>query len=82
MLDGLKKGVLTGVDELPAEAYQRLTLPIKRRLAVRLWHIITGATLIPPEWANVVHPLYKKGDWAQPRNWRPIVCATTKVKLL
>ena len=65
-----------------AEAYQRLTLPIKRRLAARLWDIVTGATPIPPEWANLVHPLYKKGDWAQPGNWRPIVCATTEVKLV
>ena len=81
-LDRLKKGVVPGVDGLPAEAYQRLTLPVKRRLAVRLWDIVTGATPIPPEWANLVHPLYKKGDWAQPGNWRPIVCATTEVKLV
>ena len=81
-LDRLKKGVVPGVDGLPAEAYQRLTLPIKRRLAARLWDIVTGATPIPPEWANLVHPLYKKGDWAQPGNWRPIVCATTEVKLV
>ena len=27
-------------------------------------------------------PLYNKGDWAQPGNWRPIVCATTEVKLV
>ena len=81
-LDRLKKGVVPGVDGLPAEAYQRLTLPIKRRLAARLWDIVTGATPIPPEWANLVHPFYKKGDWAQPGNWRPIVCATTEVKLV
>ena len=81
-LDRLKKGVVPGVDGLPAEAYQRLTLPVKRRLAARLWDIVTGATPIPPEWANLVHPLYKKGDWAQPGNWRPIVCATTEVKLV
>ena len=81
-LDRLKKGVVPGVNGLPAEAYQRLTLPIKRRLAARLWDIVTGATPIPPEWANLVHPLYKKGDWAQPGNWRPIVCATTEVKLV
>ena len=81
-LDRLKKGVVPGVDGLPAEAYQRLTLPVKRRLAARLWDIVTGATPIPPEWANLVHPLYKKGDWAQPGNWRPIACATTEVKLV
>ena len=81
-LDRLKKGVVPGVDGLPAEAYQHLTLPVKRRLAARLWDIVTGATPIPPEWANLVHPLYKKGDWAQPGNWRPIVCATTEVKLV
>ena len=81
-LDRLKKGVVPGVDGLPAEAYQRLTLPVKRRLAARLWDIVTGATFISPEWANLVHPLYKKGDWAQPGNWQPIVCATTEVKLV
>ena len=61
-LDRLKKGVVPGVDGLPAEAYQRLTLPVKRRLAARLWDIVTGTAPIPPEWANLVHPLYKKGD--------------------
>ena len=81
-LDRLKKGVVPGVDGLPAEAYQRLTLPVKRCLAAHLWDVVTGAMPIPPEWAHPVHPLYKKGDWAQPGNWRPIVCATTKVKLV
>ena len=46
-LDRLKKGVVPGVDGLPTEAYQRLTLPVKRRLAARLWDIVTGATPIP-----------------------------------
>ena len=78
-LDRLRKGVVPGADSLQAEAYQRLTLPVKRRLAARLWDIVTGATPISPEWANLVHPLYKKGDWAQPGNWRPIVCAITEV---
>ena len=27
-------------------------------------------------------PLYKKGDWANPDKWRPIVCATTEAKLI
>ena len=80
-LDRLKKGVVPGVDGLPAEAYQCLILPIKGRLAACLWDIVTGTTPIPPEWANLVRPLYKKGDWAQPGNWRHIVCATTEVKL-
>ena len=79
-LDRLKKGVMPGVDVLPAEAYQRLNLPVKRRQATRLWEIVTGTTPIPPECANLVHPHYSKGDWAQPGNWRPIVCATTEVK--
>ena len=81
-LDRLKKRVVPGADGLPAKAYQHLTLPVKRRLAARLWDIVTGTTPIPPEWANLVDPLYKKGDWAQPGNWRPIVCATTEVKLV
>ena len=81
-LDSLKKGVVPGVDGLPAEAYQRLTLPVKRRLAARLWDVVTGTAYIPPEWANLVHPLYKKGDLAQPGNRRPIVCAITEVRLM
>ena len=81
-LNRLKKGVVPGVEGLPAGAYQHVTLPIKRRLAARLWDILTGTTPIPPEWANLVHPLYKKGDWAQPGNWRSIVCALTEVKLV
>ena len=80
--DCLKKGVVQGVDGLPDEAYQRLTLPAKRRLAAHLWDLITGTTPIPPEWASLVSPLYKKGDWAQPGNWRPIVCANTEDKLV
>ena len=81
-LDRLKKGVVPGLNGLPAEAYQHLTLPVKRRLTACLWDVVTGATANPPEWANLVHPLYKKGDWAQPGNWRPIVCATTQGKLV
>ena len=73
---------MRGVDKLPAQTYQRLTLPIKRRLAAHLWDIVKGTTSIPPELANLVHPLYKKGDRTQPGNWRPIACATTEVKLL
>ena len=56
-LDRLKKGVVPGVDGLTAQAYQHLTLPINRRLAARLWDIVTGTTNIPPELANLVHPL-------------------------
>ena len=29
-----------------------------------------------------MHPLYKKGNWESPDNWRPIVCATTETKLI
>ena len=81
-LDPPKKGVVPAVEGLPAEGLQRLTLPVKHRLAARLWDIVTGTTPIPPEWSNLIHPLYKKGDWAQPGNWRPIVCTTTEVKLV
>ena len=81
-LSRLKKGVVPGVDSLPAEAYQSLTLSVKQGLAARLWDSVMGATSFPPEWANLVHPLNKKGDWAQPGNRRPKVCATTEVKLV
>ena len=49
-------------------------------LAQRLWDIITGQTRLPPDWANLFLPLYKKGFWANPDNWRPIVCGVTEVK--
>ena len=48
-LDRLKKGVVRGVDRLPAKLYQRLTLPVKPRLAARLWDIVTGTLPISPE---------------------------------
>ena len=41
-----------------------------------------GQTLLPPDLANVVRPLYKKGDWADPNDWRPLVCAVTEVKIV
>ena len=81
-LDRLKKGVVPGVDGLLAEAYQRLPQSVKRRLAAPPWDIVMGTTPIPPEGANLVQPLHKKGDWALPGNRRPIVCATTEVKLV
>ena len=71
-----------GVDRLPAELYRSLPLNLKRHLAARLWDIAIGKTDVPPDWANLVHPLYEKGDWANPDNWRPIVYATTEAKLI
>ena len=73
---------MPGIDRLPTKAYQRLNLTIVLRLATRLSDIVRGATPLRPEWANLVHPLYKKGDWATPGKGQPIVCATTKVKLV
>ena len=71
-----------GVDGLPAALYRRLPLKLRRHLATRLWDIAIGKTDVPPDWGHLVHPLYKKGDWANPDNWRPIVCATTEAKLI
>ena len=78
----LQPGKTPGVDGLPAELYRRLPLNLKRHLAARLWDIAIGKTDVPPDWANLVHPLYKKGDWANSDNWRFIVCATTEAKLI
>ena len=69
-------------DGLPAEAYYHLPAHLLRILAHRLWDIVTGQTPLPPDWANVVRSLYKKGDWANPDNWRPIVCAVMEVKIV
>ena len=76
----LQPGKTPGVDGLPVELYRRLPLNLKRHLAARLWDIAIGKSDVLPDWANLVHPLYKKGDWANPDNWRPIVCATTEAK--
>ena len=70
------------MDGLPAELYRRLPLNLKRHLAARLCDIAIRKTDAPPDWANLVHPLYKKGNWADPDNWRPILCATTEAKLI
>ena len=82
MLYKLQPGKTPGVDGLPAELHCRLPLNLKRHFAARLWDIAIGKTDVPPDWANLVHPLYKKGNWANPDNWRPIVCATTAAKLI
>ena len=71
-----------GYDGLPAEAYYHLPAHLLRIFAHRLWDIVTGQTPLPPDWANVVRPLYKKGDWPNPDNWRPIVCAVREVKIV
>ena len=78
----LLQGKTPGADGLQAELYRRLPLNLKRHLAAHLWDIAIGKTDVPPDWANVVHPLYKKGDRANPDNWRSIVCATTEAKLI
>ena len=73
---------IPGVDGLPAELYRRLPRNLKRHVTARLWDIAMGRTDMPPDWASLVHPLYKKGNWANSDNWRPIVCATTKAKFI
>ena len=70
------------MDGTPDELYRRIPLHLKGHLAEGLWDIAIGRVDIPPDWANLVHPLYKKGDWANPDNWRPIVCARTEGKLI
>ena len=71
-----------GYHGLPAEAYYHIPAHLLRILAHRLWDIATGQTPLPPDWANVVGPLYKKGDWANPDNFCPIVCAVTEVEIV
>ena len=82
MLSKLQPAKTPGVDGLPAELYRRLPLNPKRHMAARLWDIAIGKTDVPPHWASLLHPLYKKGNWANPDDWRPIVCATTEAKLI
>ena len=81
-IHSLRKHETPVYDGLHAEAYYHLPAHLLRILAHRLWDIVTGQTPLPPDWANVVRPLYKKGDWANPDKWRPIVCGVTEVKMV
>ena len=81
-IHSLRQQKIPGYDGLPAKAYYHLPAHLPRNLAHHLWDIVTGQTPLPPDWANIVRPLYKKGDWANPDNWRPIVCAVTEVKIV
>ena len=81
-IHSLRQHKTPGYDGLPAEAYYHLPAHLLHILAHRLWDIVTGQTHVPPDWANIVRPIYKKGDWANPDNWRPIVCAVTEVKII
>ena len=81
-MHSLRQHQTPGYDGLPAEAYYHLPAHLLCILAGRLWDIVTGQTPLPPDWANVVRPLYKKGDWANPDHSRPIVCAVTEVKIV
>ena len=78
----LRQHQTPGYDGLSAEAYYHLPAHLPHILGHRLCDIVTGQTPLPQDWANVVCPLYKKGDWANPDNWRPIVCAVTEVKIV
>ena len=78
----LQPGKTAVVDGLPAELYCRSPRSLNRHLAARLWDIAIGKTDVHPDGANLVHPLYKKGDWGNPNNWEPMACATTEAKLI
>ena len=79
-IHSLRQHKTPGYEGLPAEAYYHLPAHLLCILAHCLCDILTGQNPLPSDWANVVRPLYKKGDWANPDNWRPIVCAVTEVK--
>ena len=71
-----------GYDGLAAEASYHLPAHLLRILAHRLWVIVTGQTPLPPDWAYFVRTRYKKGDWANPDNWRPIVSPVREVNIV
>ena len=81
-IHSLRQHRTPGYDSLPAKVYYHLPAHLFRILAHSLWDIVTGQTPLRPDWPNVVRPLYKKGDWASPDNWRPIVCAVTEIKIV
>ena len=63
-IHSLRQNKTPGYGGLPAEAYYHLPAHLLRILADSLWDIVTGQTPLPPDRANVVRPLYKKGDIA------------------
>ena len=81
-IHSLRQHKTTRYDPLPAEAYYHLPAHLLRILAHSLWDIVTEQTPLPPDWANVLCPLYKRGDWANLDNWRPKVCAVMEVKVV
>ena len=81
-IHSLRQHKTPGYDGLLAESYYHLNAHLPRILAHRLWDIVTGQTPLPSDSANVVRPLYHKGDWANRDNWRPIVCAVREVKIV
>ena len=60
-IHSLRQHKTPGYDGLPAEAHYHLPAHLLRILAHCLWDIVTGQTPVPPDWANVVRPLYKRG---------------------
>ena len=56
----LRQHKTPGYDGLPAEAYYHPPAHLVRILAHRPWDIVIGRTPLPPDWANVVRPLYTK----------------------
>ena len=81
-IHSLQQHTTPGYNGLPAQAYYHLPAHLLCILDDRIWDIVTGQTPLPPDRANVVRPLYKKGDWANADKWRPIVCAVTEVKIV
>ena len=59
MLYKLQRKETPGVARLLAGLYRRLTLSTKRHLAAQMWDIAIGKTHVPPDWANLIHPLYE-----------------------
>ena len=61
-IQNLRQHKTAGYNGLPAEAYYHLPGQLLCILADRLWDIVMGQTLLPPDRATVVRPLYKEGD--------------------
>ena len=61
-IDNLRQHKTPGYDGLPAGAYYHRPTHLLCILAHCLWDIVMGQIPLPPDWANVFRPLYKKGD--------------------
>jgi hypothetical protein len=78
----LKSGKSPGLDGLPAEFYRAFWPLLGTDFVELAQSAYESGTLSPSQRAGVSRLLYKKGDWSNLSNWRPISLLNTDYKIL